>query len=126
MNSGYKKSSVALAELITEDASLKINNGDLENIVNQLSTEADDKAIVKVISLFKKAITKLEQQIWKNTASKKNIKQYQDTFKALEKLYELKSTDARYNFRVIIPVADRPQHNTGIYRLRCRAFAGMD
>lgn len=110
MNASYKKSPAALTEHITEDAASKINHDDLENIVKQLSRKSDDKAIVKVISLFKKAISKLEQKIWHNPLSNKNIKQYQDTFRALEKLYELKSCDERYNFRVVIPVADRPQH----------------
>ncbi|MCG6939568.1 MAG: hypothetical protein LJE83_15545 [Gammaproteobacteria bacterium] len=99
-----------MAELITEDASLKLKNDELDNIINQLSRSADDKAIVKVIALLKVAINKLEQKIWQQTPSKKNIKQYQDTFKALEKLYELKSSDERFNFMIVIPVADRPQH----------------
>ena len=65
MTSIYKKSSTALAELITEDASLKLKNDELDNIINQLSRSADDKAIVKVIALLKVAINKIEQKIWK-------------------------------------------------------------
>ncbi len=110
MNSIDSKSLLPLAEQIAEDASLKINDADIDNILRQLSQSADDEAIVKVISLFKKTITKLEHNIWENTPSENNIKQYQDTFKALEKLYELKTSDGRYNFRLVIPVADRPQH----------------
>jgi len=106
----YSQTKTALAEQIVEDYSFKINSDELDNIVKKLSQSADDKAIVKVISLLKKEIVKLEQQIWQNVTTKKNIRQYQNTFKALEKLYELKSRDERYNFRIVIPVADRPQH----------------
>ena len=110
MNSVFSQSSLILAEQIAEDTSLKINDADLDNILKQLSQSADDRAIVKVISLFKKTITKLEHNIWKNAPTENNIKQYQNTFKALEKLYELKTSDERYNFKIVIPVADRPQH----------------
>jgi len=110
MNSVFNQSSLILAEQIAEDSSLEINNADLDNILKQLSQSADDEAIVKVISLLKRAITKLEHNIWQSAPSENNIAQYQNTFKALEKLYDLKTSDERYNFRIVIPVADRPQH----------------
>ncbi len=110
MNSVFSPSSLKLAEQIAEGSSFKINNADLDNFLKQLSHADNDRAIVKVISLFKKTITKLEDNIWQNAPSEKNIEPYQNTFKALEKLYELKSSDERYNFKIVIPVADRPQH----------------
>ncbi|MCK4675578.1 MAG: hypothetical protein KAT61_06655, partial [Gammaproteobacteria bacterium] len=98
MNSVFSPSSLKLAEQIAEGSSFKINNADLDNFLKQLSHADNDRAIVKVISLFKKTITKLEDNIWQNAPSEKNIEPYQNTFKALEKLYELKSSDERYNF----------------------------
>ncbi len=114
MNSVFSHSSLILAEQMAEDSSLSMNKKNLDNIIKQLSLSDDDRAIVKVISLFKKTITKLEDNIWKNASAEnsvtQNITRYQNTFKALEKLYELKTVDERYNFKLVIPVADRPQH----------------
>ncbi|NOQ87372.1 MAG: hypothetical protein GQ550_00460, partial [Gammaproteobacteria bacterium] len=86
------------------------NSDELEVFLKQLSRSADDNAIDRVISLYKKTIVRLEQDIWKNNPSQKDIKQYQNSFTILEKLHELKTVDTRYSFKIIIPVADRPQH----------------
>ena len=83
---------------------------ELEDFLKQLSQSADDNAIDRVISLYTKTIVELEQKIWKNKTTQENIKQYQNAFLVLEKLHELKTTDTRYNFKIIIPVADRPKH----------------
>jgi hypothetical protein len=86
------------------------NSDELEDFLKLLSQYADDNAIDRVISLYKKTIVRLEQKIWKNKATQENIEQYQNAFLVLEKLHELKTTDTRYNFKIVIPVADRPQH----------------
>jgi hypothetical protein len=99
-----------LAEQIAEDNSLMINETDIHKILQQLSHSEDDRAILKVISLFKKAIKRIEQKMWQQQPSARDIKHYQSTFKALEKVYELRNRDERCNFRIVIPVADRPQH----------------
>ncbi len=83
---------------------------ELENFLKQLSQSADDNAIDRVITLYKKTIVTLEQKIWKENPTTEDIEQYQDAFKLLEKLHQLKTTDSRYNFKIVIPVADRPQH----------------
>ncbi len=87
-----------------------LNTVELDNLIKQLSQSADDNAIDRVISLYNKSIVKQEQEIWQETPSDKEIEQYQDSFKVIEKLYELKTCDERYNFKIVIPVADRPQH----------------
>ena len=89
---------------------LSENTDELDNLLQQLSQSADDNAIDRVISLYTKTIVALEQEIWNSKPTAKNIKQYQDAFSVLEKLHELKTTDGRYNFKIVIPVADRPQH----------------
>lgn len=113
MTSIFSQSSL-LAEQIAGDNSTTISSTALDDILEQLSLSDDDRAIAKVISLFKKTIIKLEKNIWQSSPSENNIapniELYQNTFKALEKLYELKSVDERYNFKLVIPVADRPQH----------------
>ncbi len=86
------------------------NSDELEDFLKLLSQSADENAIDRVISLYKKTIVRLEQKIWKNQTTQENIEQYQNAFLVLEKLHELKTTDTRYNFKIVIPVADRPQH----------------
>jgi len=84
---------------------------DLENHLKQLSKKKDDNDIDKVIALFKKKIAVMEQKIWQdNGPDNNNVTEYQQAFKALEQLHSLKSVDNRFNFKIIIPVADRPQH----------------
>ena len=96
--------------LLQKTGHVSENSDELEDFLKQLSQSADDKAINRVISLYKKTIVRLERQIWKNQPAKENIKQYQNAFLVLEKLHELKTADTRYNFKIVIPVADRPQH----------------
>lgn len=73
-------------------------------------TLTDDDSIDATIALHKKSIVESEKELWKGIPSKKNIARYQDSFIELEKLYGLKSQDDRYSFKIVIPVADRPQH----------------
>ncbi len=90
--------------------STKVNTAELDNLIKQLTQSADDNAIDRVIALYNKTIIKYEQAIWQDNPSDKEIEQYQDSFRVLEKIYELKSNDERYNFKIVIPIADRPQH----------------
>ena len=96
--------------LLQKTRQVSENSAELEDFLKLLSQSADDNAIDRVISLYKKTIVRLEQKIWKNKATQENIEQYQNAFLVLEKLHELKTTDTRYNFKIVIPVADRPQH----------------
>ena len=96
--------------LIKISGQLSENSDELEKFLKQLSCSADDNAIDRVISLYQKTIVTLEQDIWKNNPSEKDIRKYQNAFTVIEKLYELKTVDTRYNFKIVIPVADRPQH----------------
>ncbi len=98
------------ASLLQKTRQFSKNSDELENFLKQLSQSADDNAINRVISLYKKTIVRLEQEIWNNKPTQENIKQYQNAFLVLEKLHELKTADTRYNFKIVIPVADRPQH----------------
>ena len=86
------------------------NSDELEIFLKQLSQSADDNAVDRVISLYTKTIVALEQKIWNNKPTQEKIEQYQNAFLVLEKLHELKTVDDRYNFKIVIPVADRPQH----------------
>ena len=86
------------------------NPEELDKIIEQFSQAADDKAIDRVINLYKKTILKLEKKLWNDQPAADDISQYQSAFKILEKLYDLKTDDKRYNFKIVIPVADRPQH----------------
>lgn len=83
---------------------------ELKNLLRQLSRSADDNAIDRVIALYKNTIVKLEQKIWADEPSIDDIETYQSAFKVMEKLYELRTVDTRYSFKIVIPVADRPQH----------------
>ena len=96
--------------LLQKTRAFSENSDELEDFLKQLSQSADDNAIDRVISLYTKTIVKLEQEIWKNKTTQENIKQYQNAFLVLEKLHQLKTTDTRYNFKIVIPVADRPKH----------------
>ena len=96
--------------LIKISGQLPENSDELEKFLKQLACSADDNAIDRVISLYQKTIVTLEQDIWKNNPSENDIRQYQNAFTVIEKLYELKTVDTRYNFKIVIPVADRPQH----------------
>jgi len=96
--------------LLQKSKQFSESSDELEDFLKQLSQSADDNAIDRVISLYEKTIVALEQEIWKNNATSKNIEQYQAAFIVLEKLHELKTADTRYNFKIVIPVADRPQH----------------
>lgn len=86
------------------------NSDELKKLLKKLSQSADDNAIDRVIKLFQETIVSLEQEIWKNKPTAADIKQYQNAFIVLEKLHKLKTVDNRYNFKIVIPVADRPQH----------------
>jgi hypothetical protein len=96
--------------LLQKTRHLSQNPDELNDFLKQLSQSADDNAIDRVISLYKKTIVRLEQKIWKNKPTQENIERYQNAFIVLEKLHELKTADTRYNFKIVIPVADRPQH----------------
>ncbi len=108
MNSVENPLSLQQSKKIAEGTSL--NTVELDNLIKQLSQTADDNAIDRVISLYNKSILKHEQDIWQDDPTDKEIEQYQNSFKVLEKLYELKTNDQRFSFKIVIPVADRPQH----------------
>jgi len=115
MNNLLSRSAFQLDRQITENAELNLHNAELDRYIQQFSQSAnngtiDNNSINEAISLFKKTIVKLEQHIWHKTPSQDHIKLYQNTFKTLESLYTLKANDDRYNFKIVIPVADRPQH----------------
>jgi len=86
------------------------SSDELKKLLKKLSQSADDNAIDRVIKLYQETIVSLEQEIWKKKPTTENIEQYQNAFIVLEKLHELKTIDSRYNFKIVIPVADRPQH----------------
>lgn len=93
--------------VVPELAAIK---AELDSYFKKLSINADDEAIDKVITLFQKRIISNEKDIWQTLPTHKSISQYQNSYKALEQLYNLRSSDERYNFKIVIPVADRPQH----------------
>lgn len=107
MHSVLDKSSALAKQIVAESG---IDDADIEAIIEQLSRAEDDRAIDRVIKLLKHNIAKLEQAMWQQSPSDEAIEQYQGNFRTLEKLYPLKSHDQRYRFRIVIPVADRPQH----------------
>ncbi len=85
----------------------------MRSVFSQSSDQAadsNDKAIDNEIKLVKARITDDEKKLWSNPPSLKDISSYQDSFKQLEHLYSEKSHDERYSFKIVIPVADRPQH----------------
>jgi hypothetical protein len=96
--------------LLTQTEQITTDSVELDNLLNKLSQSADDKAIDRVIDLYKKTILKLEQDIWQQEPEPADIENYQNAFKILEKLYLLRSVDKRHHFKIVIPVADRPQH----------------
>jgi hypothetical protein len=115
MNPTLKKSVLRLDDWLSSQTGLNIKNPELGKHLQQLSQSADDgtidnASIDDVIRLYLQTIKKLEHYIWQNNPSAENIVLYQDTFKNLEALYRLKTQDERHDFKIVIPVADRPQH----------------
>ena len=96
--------------LLQQGKQLDENSVELDRLLKQLSRSADDNAIDRVISLYKAEIVKLEKEIWQQAPSQQDVENYQNAFIVLEKLYQLKSADTRHSFKIVIPVADRPQH----------------
>ena len=96
--------------LLQQGKQLDENSEELDRLLRQLSRSADDNAIDRVISLYRREIVKLEKQTWKQAPSQQEIEHYQNAFAILEKLYQLRSVDTRHSFKIVIPVADRPQH----------------
>lgn len=115
MNSRFRKSALQLDDWLSEHSDLKINKPEFARHLQQLSRSADDgtidnNSIDDVITLYKQTIQKLEEYIWQNAPSAENIALYQNAFRNLEALYRLKTVDDRFHFKIVIPVADRPQH----------------
>ena len=96
--------------LLQKNEQSEESSDELKKLLKKLSQSADDNAIDRVIRLYEKTIVALEQEIWKKSPTASDIEQYQNAFLVLEKLHELKTVDDRYNFKIVIPVADRPQH----------------
>jgi hypothetical protein len=96
--------------LLDKTRRLSKNPAELDSFLKQLSKTADDNAIDRVISLYKKTIKKVELELWQGQPDTEKVARYQDEFKVLEKLYQLKTSDERHHFKIVIPVADRPQH----------------
>ncbi len=94
---------------IDENFILNRSETDFSAFLKELDNSSD-KFINEVISRYKETITKIEKEIWSESFSSNDIATYQKLFRDLEKLYKRKSTDERYDFKIIIPVADRPQH----------------
>ena len=108
MNSVENTSLLQQTKKIAE--STRVNTAELDHLIKQLTQTADDNAIDRVVSLYNKTILQHEQHIWQQDPSDEEVEQYQNSFKVLEKIHELRSTDERYNFKIVIPIADRPQH----------------
>lgn len=67
------------------------------------STEKDAARLLDEINI-------LEKNLWQPSASENDLSTYQKKFRQLEALYSEAHDDSRYNFRIVIPVADRPKH----------------
>ncbi|MBE9567581.1 MAG: hypothetical protein IMF14_02720 [Proteobacteria bacterium] len=105
-----KQSSLQLSQKIIDRNSEDNAVIDFEQHIQQLSDKEDEQSIDEFISLYKNLIKNVEQNLWKNTITDKKLGQYTTIFRALEKIQQLKSDDRRFDFKIIIPVADRPQH----------------
>ena len=135
MHPALRKSLFQLDEHITENTASSSHNAELDKHLQQLTQSAadektDNQSIEEIISLYKKTIVKLEQHIWHGHHSKENLKLYQNMFKTLEGLYNLKTSDDRYSFKIVIPVADRPQHlqqclNSLLTLCKCYKYGGF-
>lgn len=71
---------------------------------------SDEKSIDEAITRHKADITEHEKKLWSGSPDTAQIQTYQNSFKQLETLYQKKLYDDRYNFKIVIPVADRPKH----------------
>ena len=69
----------------------------------RLAFEKDTARLLDEIAL-------LEKKLWQPMAGEDILATYQEKFRQLETLYSNSPADKRYSFRVVIPVADRPQH----------------
>ena len=96
----------ALLQLYHDRPNISNLYNDLLRLTNNLS--ATD--ISKLISLYKKSISLIEDELWRHDLTDQHLNLYQQTFKELENLYVSQHNDTRFKFIVIIPVADRPGH----------------
>ncbi len=74
-----------------------------------LACTPDTSTWKKLITLYQQAIPVIEDMLWENKFEQPSLSQYQAIFRELETFISMAGNDFRYEFMVIIPVADRPK-----------------
>jgi len=75
-----------------------------------LIDKIQQESIDEIISIYKESVALIEHEIWLTNFDDVLIDLFHKVFQELEVLISLKGDDERYEFVIVIPVADRPQH----------------
>lgn len=76
----------------------------------QTLTTSPQADIANLLQVYKDVIPLLESEIWHSQITQTDIDTYQKLFREMEALITSQGNDNRFQFVIIIPVADRPQH----------------
>ena len=77
--------------------------------LNNLSRESKPDTD-RLLSLYEEVIPIVEEELWSGACNKLLLEQYQSICREMESHIAGLVRDARHNFIIVIPVADRPQH----------------
>ena len=111
MNEADAKNLSALAELLSRFSGIPAI-GDLQTKYQDILSSGTSDNIPLLHQVFEKSVPHLEQQIWNSGIEQGDLDLYQLMFRQVEELVSPGQEDKRYQFVVVIPVADRPQHLT--------------
>ena len=97
----------ALLERYSQSAQIQSLRPGLDEILGQA---VDGQSNANILAFYDRAIPVIEQQIWSSDIVDDSFTLYQQMFREMEACIALNDDDDRYEFVIIIPVADRPQH----------------
>ncbi len=86
-------------------------SGELAERWRKITAEATDTGSGKALIEYYEAVTALvEQELWSSGCPDTTLELYQRLFRELESKITAAGNEARFEFVIVIPVADRPQH----------------
>lgn len=110
VNQRYQKMVATDHSAIKKLLDLYANVSPLAELGRELDEVTRDGDSAQFIALYQRAIPYIEEELWASNVSSGHLDYYHAMFRELEQLIASKGEDRRYNFTVVIPVADRPQH----------------
>ncbi len=106
-------------------------NPSVPALKNKLDDKIQQQNIDEVIVIYKESVDLIENEISLSGFDNALIDLFHKVFQELEALISLKGDDNRYEFIVVIPVADRPQHlrnclQSIIDLCKCFSYGGIE